>query len=245
MRILNIVRTAIAAAFIGAMAQPLAAQTLAERAEPCLACHGEKGASETPEIPSLGGQPAPYLLIQIYLFREKQRVVEIMNEMTKGFTDDDVRNFSDLIAKLPPPPPSADAGDPARMAAGRALITAHRCNSCHGLDLAGRENIPRIANQREDYLDKTMREYKTNTRRGYDGVMAEVTTGVTEAQIADLAYYIARFKKISTVKSQKKTGPREGPGYKVCRRGGRQLQRGTCCASVDSGRISIRRSSEP
>jgi cytochrome c553 len=175
-------------------AAPLLAETIAERAAPCLACHGEKGVSEAPEIPSLGGQPAPYLLIQLYLFREKQRIVEIMNEMTKGLTDDDLRNFSDFIAKLPAPPPSTDAGEAARMQAGSALITAQRCNSCHGLDLAGRDNIPRIANQREDYLAKTLREYKDNTRRGYDGVMAEVTTGITEAQIADLAYYLSRFR---------------------------------------------------
>lgn len=175
-------------------AAPLLAETIAERAAPCLACHGEKGVSETPDIPSLGGQPAPYLLIQLYLFREKQRTVEIMNEMTKAFTDDDLRNFSDFIAKLPAPPPSTDAGDSARMQAGSALITAQRCNSCHGLDLAGRDNIPRIANQREDFLAKTLREYKDNTRRGYDGVMAEVTTGITDAQIADLAYYLVRFR---------------------------------------------------
>ena len=173
---------------------PLAAETLTERAAPCLACHGEKGVSETSDVPSLGGQPAPYLLIQLYLFREKQRTVDIMNEMTKGFTDDDLRNFSDFIAKLPAPPPSTDAGDAARMASGSALITANRCNSCHGLDLAGRENIPRIANQREDYLARTMREYKSNTRHGYDGVMAEVLQRITEAQIADLAHYIARFR---------------------------------------------------
>ncbi|HMJ41295.1 MAG TPA: c-type cytochrome [Pseudolabrys sp.] len=177
-----------------ALAQPLAAETLAERAAPCLACHGEKGVSETPDIPSLGGQPAPYLLIQLYLFREKQRTVEIMNEMTKSFTDDDLRNFSDFIAKLPAPPLSTDAGDSVRMQAGSALITAQRCNSCHGLDLAGRDNIPRIADQREDFLAKTLREYKSNTRHGYDGVMAEVTQPITDAQIADLAYYIARFR---------------------------------------------------
>jgi cytochrome c553 len=177
-----------------ASAQPLAAETLAERAAPCLACHGEKGVSETPDIPSLGGQPAPYLLIQLYLFREKQRTVDIMNEMTKSFTDDDLRNFSDFIAKLPAPPPSTDAGDSVRMQSGSALITAQRCNSCHGLDLAGRDNIPRIADQREDFLAKTLREYKSNTRHGYDGVMAEVLTPITDAQIADLAYYIARFR---------------------------------------------------
>jgi cytochrome c553 len=189
------IRTLAAALTLAcAGASPLSAETLAERAAPCLACHGEKGVSETPEIPSLGGQPAPYLLIQLYLFREKQRTVEIMNEMTKGFTDDDLRNFSDFIAKLPAPPPPADAGDPARMQRASALITAHRCNSCHGLDLAGRENIPHIADQREDYLAKTLREYKSNTRHGYDGVMAEVTQPITDEQIADLAYYIARFR---------------------------------------------------
>jgi cytochrome c553 len=184
---------AAALAFVCATIGPLAAETVAERAAPCLACHGEKGQSETADIPSLGGQPAPYLLIQLYLFREKQRTVEIMNEMTKGFTDDDLRNFSDFIAKLPPPAP-VDTGDGARIQSGRALITAHRCNSCHGLDLAGRENIPHIAGQREDYLARTLREYKSNTRHGYDGVMAEVTQAVTDAQIADLAYTIARFR---------------------------------------------------
>jgi cytochrome c553 len=187
-------RIVIAASFVLAVAQPIAAETIAERAAPCLACHGEKGVSETPDIPSLGGQPAPYLLIQLYLFREKQRTVAVMNEMTAKFTDDDLRNFSDFIATLPAPPPAADAGDAARMANGRALITAHRCNSCHGLDLAGRDNVARIAGQREEYLARALSEYKSNTRHGYDGVMAEVTQAVSEAQIADLAYYIARFR---------------------------------------------------
>lgn len=188
---------AVAALVCGGVA-PLvnesSAETFAERAAPCLACHGEKGQSETPEIPSLGGQPAPYLLIQLYLFREKQRTVEVMNEMAKGFTDDDLRLFSDNLAKLPPPQPASDAADAARVASGRTLITQHRCNNCHNLDLSGRENIPRIAAQREDYLAKTLREYKTNVRHGYDGVMAEVMQEITDPQISDLAYTIARFR---------------------------------------------------
>jgi len=174
--------------------RPSYAQTMTERAAPCLACHGDKGQSATTEIPSLGGQPAPYLLIQLYLFREKQRTFEIMNEMTKAFTDDDLRAYSDFIATLPAPLPPPDAGDATRIQAGRALITANRCNGCHGLDLAGRENIPRIAAQREDYLVKTLREYKNNTRHGYEGTMAEVLAPVTDAQIVELAYTIARLR---------------------------------------------------
>lgn len=187
-------RLAAVAALACAISAPLSAETFSERVAPCLACHGENGQSENPEIPSLGGQTAPYALIQLYLFREKQRVVEIMNEMTKAFTDDDLRAFSDFLAKLPPPKPPADAGDAARLANGRALITQHRCNSCHNLDLSGRESIPHIADQREDYLVKTLREYKNNTRHGYDATMAEVLAPVTDAQIVDLAYAIARFR---------------------------------------------------
>ena len=68
--------------------------------------------------------PAPYLLIQLYLFREKQRVAEIMNDMTLDFTDEDLRAFADAIAKLPPPQPPqppTDVPDAARLQNGRAL----------------------------------------------------------------------------------------------------------------------------
>jgi cytochrome c553 len=193
----------VAALLIFVVAAPSRAETVAERAVPCLACHGESGRSETQEVPSLGGQPAPYLLIQLYLFREQQRVssarkddqmIQVMSELTKGFTDDDLRNFSDFLAKLPAPKPPSDNGDVARMQQASALITQNRCNSCHGLDLAGRDNIPRIADQREDYLVKTLRDYKSNVRRGYDAAMAEVLATVSDQQILDLAYYIARFR---------------------------------------------------
>jgi cytochrome c553 len=176
------------------VASPLNAETIQERAAPCLACHGEKGQSETENIPSLGGQQAPYALIQLFMFREKLRTFEPMNEMTKSFTDDDLRTFSDFIATLPKPSPPADAGDPARLQRAQALIQQHRCNACHNTDFSGKDNVPRIADQREDYLAKTLREYKDNSRHGYDGTMAEVLQPVTVEQIADLAYYLARVR---------------------------------------------------
>jgi len=190
----TIARRLAAALFFFAISPSLSAETFADRVAVCFGCHGNQGQSENPEVPSLGGQPAPYLLIQLYLFREKQRVVDNMNEMTKNFTDDDLRLFSDNLAKSAPPKPPADTGDPARMQHGRTLITQNRCNNCHNLDLSGRENIPRIADQREDYLVKTLREYKNNVRHGYDATMAEVLAPVTDEQIVALAYYIARFR---------------------------------------------------
>jgi cytochrome c553 len=183
--------TALALVFVAVSAS---AETFEDRVAPCLACHGEKGQSETENTPSLGAQQAPYALIQLFMFREKLREFEPMNEMAKPLTDDDLRTFSDFIAKLPKPAPSADAGDPARMARAQALAQQHRCNSCHNPDFSGKENVPRIANQREDYLAKTLGEYKDNSRHGYDGSMADVMGPVTAEQIADLAYFIARVR---------------------------------------------------
>ena len=176
------------------LSSPLsAAEPIAERAAPCLACHGEKGTSETENTPSLGAQQPAYTLIQLYMFREKLRTFEPMNDMAKELTDDDLRVFSDYIATLPKPV-AQDGGDPARMQAAKALTSQFRCDSCHNADFAGRDNIPRIAGQREDYLAKTMREYKGNSRHGYDATMADVMQPITEAQIVELAYYLARVK---------------------------------------------------
>jgi cytochrome c553 len=168
------------------------AETLEERAVTCFGCHGEHGTSEMDNTPSLGGQQAAYAQIQLFMFREKLRTFDPMNEITRSFSDDDLRAFSDFISKLPKPQPPADTPDPARMQNALAIINQNHCGGCHKADFSGDDNVPRIANQREDYLAKTLHEYKNNSRHGYDGTMAEVLGSVKEEQIADLAYYIAR-----------------------------------------------------
>ena len=185
-------RKTIAALALAFISSTVSAETFEQRIAPCLACHGERGQSETENTPSLGAQQAPYALIQLFMFREKLRTFDLMNEMAKSLSDDDLRTFSDYIAKLPKPAPSADAGDPARMQRAQALARQHRCDTCHNADFSGKENVPRIANQREDYLAKTLAEYKDNSRHGYDGSMADVMGPVTATQIADLAYFLAR-----------------------------------------------------
>ena len=187
-------KTIVALAFALVATAAASAETIAERAAPCLACHGEKGQSETENTPSLGGQQTPYTLIQLFMFREKLRTFEPMNEMAKALTDDDLRVFSEFIAKLPKPAPPVDAGEPARLQRGLALVQQHRCDACHNPDLSGKENVPRIANQREDYLAQTMTQYKDNSRTGYDASMADVMAPVAADQITDLAYYIARVR---------------------------------------------------
>jgi cytochrome c553 len=136
------------------------------KSTPCLACHGDKGQSQRPEVPSLGAQPALYTLVELAMFRDKLRITEPMNEMTKGLSDDDLRAVSDMIAKQPPPPPVSDAPDQARMERGRALAHQNRCNFCHQSSFQGLDNVPRLAGQREDYLPSHY--VLTRTIRGGD-----------------------------------------------------------------------------
>ena len=111
-----------------------------------------------------------------------------------GLSDDDLRAMSDIIAKLPPPKPVSDTPDPARMNRGRALAQQNRCNFCHQSNFQGLDNVPRLGSQREDYLLKSLRAYKDNSRRGYDAQMSEVVYAMKDEDFVDLAYFLARVK---------------------------------------------------
>ncbi|HEX4995442.1 MAG TPA: c-type cytochrome [Methylomirabilota bacterium] len=167
------------------------AQSVDERFTVCLACHGADGRSRIPETPSLGGQPAFFVIAQLFLFREGRRDNAPMVAAAKGLTNSDLTAFAERVTRLPPPPPPEDAPDPARFARGRSLTLRHPCGVCHNPDFSGREQMPRLANQREDYLLKSMREYKSGARLGYGGAMAQELAGLTDRDLIDLAHFLS------------------------------------------------------
>jgi hypothetical protein len=65
-----------------------------------------------------------------------------MSEVAKPMTDDDLRAFGEWMQQRP-------------------------CTSCHNPDFSGSEQMPRLAHQREEYLLRAMREYKSGDRIGY------------------------------------------------------------------------------
>ena len=162
-----------------------------EMAAACVACHGENGNSKTENIPSLAGHPAPYLTIQLILFREQQRRNEVMTPLAKALSDEDIESLAAYFAgqKRVAAPRTAD---PTMVLRGKETADAHRCGVCHLPDYSGREQIPRLGAQREDYLVKTMRDYKAGARSGLDGMMTSVLHGVTDEQIVALAAYLAQ-----------------------------------------------------
>lgn len=168
-----------------------AAAAIEEKVAPCYTCHGKQGVSPTPEMPSIAGQPAYFLLIELFQFRERQRDIPAMNEAVKGLSNDEIKAMADYLARLAPPKPPVDSADRARVERGRALVAVHRCGFCHNPDFSGGEQMPRLAGQREDYLRKALRDYKSGARPGYDPMMAIVLYPVSETDIDDLAHFLA------------------------------------------------------
>lgn len=162
----------------------------------CLACHESSGASQPQPVPLLGGQPAFYLLTQLFLFRGERRDGAPMIQIMKGMSDADMQSLADAVSKLPPPTPPAAATDSSRFARGGALAKQNRCLICHGPDLAGTDQVPRLANQREDYLIKALRDFKRGARSGYgQALMPELLAPLGDTDLQDLAYFIHRFPK--------------------------------------------------
>lgn len=161
----------------------------------CAACHGANGRSDMPLTPVLAGQPSFYSITQLFLFREGRRSNEAMTAVAKTLTDDDMRGFSEFIGTLPPVPAPPPATPPvaARMDKAKALAQEHKCVFCHGADFGGGQQVPRIAGQREDYLQMSLRGFKAGTRPGYTQAMTAAVSQIPVEDLDTLAYYVARF----------------------------------------------------
>jgi len=191
---MTVARAAFAALTLVALTSAAMAGLFDDRKPMCLQCHGANGVSPTPEVPSLGGMPELYTLLQLVAFREGNRTDPIMTEMIKDMTDDDLRAAAAWIVSLPQPPAPTEPGDAERMARGRALIAPHRCGICHGPKFLGGEQMPPLRNQREDYLLKSLRAFKAEQRIGDRAAMIEVLGPLKDPDLVDLAHYLAHVR---------------------------------------------------
>ena len=169
------------------MAQNL---SLEERIQQCGGCHGEDGNSKLEKIPSLAGQPAFFTLNQLVLMREGVRKVEPMMPFVKDLTDSDIQALADHFAKLTPQA-SDEKIDPSLVERGAKIAAQRRCASCHLPNLAGQEQMPRLARQRVDYMIMAMSAYLKDLRTGADTAMTAAIFGLPGEDIIALAHYAA------------------------------------------------------
>jgi cytochrome c553 len=163
-----------------------------EKAELCAGCHGDNGISQTENTPSLAGQLDQFIQWQLVFFRAGTRKNEQMQPVVEQLNNDDIRNLGAYFAQLAPPKASKPDDNPDLSKKGAQAAAGRRCASCHGDTFAGTKAVARIAGQREEYLVKALRDYKSGVRAGGAmAAMADVAYPLSEEEIEALAHYLA------------------------------------------------------
>ena len=164
-----------------------------ERLKVCAGCHGADGNSTTAVTPSLAGQPKIFLENYLVLTREGLRGTKLMQDLLKGVKDAEIVAMATHFSKLAPKS-GAGAVDKGLFERGKDVAAKSRCGSCHLAKFQGREQMPRLAGQREDFLADAMLAYQQNRRAGGDTIMAASLYGISAADIKALAHYLSRLR---------------------------------------------------
>jgi len=165
--------------------------------EPCLGCHGPDGNSVSPQIPSIAGQPKLFIENQLVLMREELRPAPQMQPIVKGMKDAEISRLAEHFSKLPAKSMEGGPSDAALLKQGEARAKALRCGICHLADFSGQNQVPRLAGQREQYLEAELRAYRDGKRKGGDTVMTEALNGVSDADVRALAHYLSRSRPVA------------------------------------------------
>lgn len=175
-----------------AAASPSVPETLRERVGLCSTCHGEDGNSRTAGIPSIAGQPKTFLENQLVLLREGVRATTPRKQpAVAGLSDREISTIAGVFGASPVQAGPGDS-DPALVKRGRAAAQKLGCGTCHLPDFRGREQIPRLAGQREEYLAEAMVAFRDNRRPAADTVMMLVLYGVSDDDIKAMAHFLSR-----------------------------------------------------
>jgi cytochrome c553 len=157
---------AAAAALLSAGAAAPAAtvpDTLAQRMQACVACHGKEGrATNQGYLPRIAGKPAGYLYNQLVNFRDGRRQNATMAYLVDQMSDAYLREIAQYFAALDLPyPPPQTTGTPAGVLARGAQLVRHgdpqrgipACAQCHGAAMTGvNPAVPGLLGLPRDYL---------------------------------------------------------------------------------------------
>jgi cytochrome c553 len=110
--------------------------------------------------------------------------------MAAGLTRDEARDLADWFAKQKPAPNGFKV-DAEKARKGKAKADETLCTMCHLGGFAGQNEIPRVAGQRHDYVVKQLMDFKQRKRTNDAGNMTAVAATLSEADIENLAHYLA------------------------------------------------------
>ena len=179
--------------------------TLAQRLQPCAACHGAEGrASREGFLPRIAGKPAAYLYQQLLNFRHGRRNNSTMADLLALQSDAYLREMAAHFAAIDLPykaPPVASAeADAGVLALGRRLAQGGdparqlpACAACHGAALTGTlPAVPGLLGLPRDYLIGQLGAWQTGNRRTLaPDCMADIARRLAPADVSAVATWLA------------------------------------------------------
>jgi len=177
--------------------------TIAQRVQACIACHGREGsATNAGYFPRLAGKPAGYLFNQLVSFREGRRFNSDMVHMVEFLSDNYLLEIAQYFASLdlPYPPPVASDVPAEQLQRGRQLAmqgdAARKipaCVSCHGAALTGvQPGIPGLLGVPRLYLASQLGAWLTHDRQALaPDCMSQVGLSLTTQDINDVTSWLA------------------------------------------------------
>jgi cytochrome c553 len=153
-----------------------------QKALPCAGCHGPTGKSSNAQRPNLAAQQAEYLINQMNAYKNGLRTNPMMQSMALNLKSSDIEDLAAFYAGLPP---VSAGGEPSLAKAGKTI--ASTCLGCHGATAEGNGEIPRLAGQHPEYLQRQLNYFKTGVRK--NSHMQAIAADLTDADIKELAAY--------------------------------------------------------
>jgi len=174
----------------GAWAAPLCAQSIAEKTQICAKCHGADGKPVDKTVPTIWGQQAGYIYIELRDFKRGDRKSDIMQPIASSLERQDMLDIADYFSKKPWP----DLGQPraSKDVATRAVSASQSigCTGCHLDHFQGDGTVPRLAGMGRDYLAKQMADFRSRARGNNPG-MSDLMIATPPDDLAALAEYLA------------------------------------------------------
>jgi cytochrome c553 len=159
----------------GAAAAASPPDTMAQRMQACVICHGKEGrATNAGFFPRIAGKPAGYLYNQLVNFRDGKRKNAAMAYLLDQMSDDYLREMAAYFAELdlPYPPPQARNAWAPVLARGEQLVRSGdpqhgipACSQCHGANMTGvAPAIPGLLGLPRDYVLAQFGAWRAGTR---------------------------------------------------------------------------------
>jgi cytochrome c553 len=171
-------------------AQLARAQTIEDKAAACASCHGEAGVPPDKTFPVIWGQNQGYLYLQLRDFKRGTRKSDAMAPFVEQMERDDMMALAEYFSKKPWPDlrqPPAPAGVATQ---AQRTNTSVGCTGCHQAQYQGEGTQPRLAGQFNEYLIKSMMDFRTRERANNPG-MSDLMIATAPDDLAAIAEYLA------------------------------------------------------